>query len=69
METGAIYLENDKNLYDSAATNAGRWFSIFMLGEKRIIGVMITQDKALTVDQLLLIGDIAEEEWSKSNSK
>ena len=25
------------------------------------------QDEALTVDQLLFIGDIAEEDWSKSN--
>ena len=69
LETGAIYLANDKNLYDSAATNAGRWFSIFMLGKKRIIGVMITQDKALTDDPFLLIGGIAEEDWPKSNSE
>ena len=27
------------------------------------------KDEALTVDQLLLIGDIAEEDWSKSNSE
>ena len=26
-----------------------------------------SQDKALTVDQILFIGEIAEEEWSKSN--
>ena len=27
------------------------------------------QDEAMTVDQLLLIGEIAEEDWSKSNSE
>ena len=31
--------------------------------------VVRSQYKALTVDQLLLIGDIAEEDWSKSNSE
>ena len=30
---------------------------------------MRRQDKALTVDQLLLIGEISEEDWSKSNSE
>ena len=27
------------------------------------------QDEALTVDQILLIAEIAEEDWSKSNSE
>ena len=31
------------------------------------MGGEIRQDEALTVDQLLLIGEIAEEDWSKSN--
>ena len=31
--------------------------------------VVRSQDEALTVDQLLLIGYIAEEDWSKSNSE
>ena len=40
-----------------------------MMGEKHIMGVVISQDKQLTVYQLLFIGDIAEEDWSKSNSE
>ena len=31
--------------------------------------VVRSQDKALTVDKLLLIGEISEEDWSKSNSE
>ena len=38
-------------------------------GVKRIMGVVRRQDEALTVDQLLLISGIAEEDWSKSNSE
>ena len=37
--------------------------------ELRRMGVVIRQYKALTVDQLLLVGDIVEEDWSKSNSE
>ena len=33
------------------------------------MGVVIRQDEAPTVDQLLLIGEISEEDWSKSNSE
>ena len=31
--------------------------------------VVRIQDEALTVDKLLLIGDISEEDWSNSNSE
>ena len=31
------------------------------------MGVVRRQDEALKVDQLLLIGDIAEKDWLKSN--
>ena len=31
--------------------------------------VVRSHDEALTVNKLLLIGDISEEEWSKSNSE
>ena len=64
----AIYLANEKRVYESTANTANIWFSIFMMGEKRRMGVMRRQYEALTVDQLLLIGDIAEEDLSKSNS-
>ena len=67
METGAIYSENDKKVYEFTTTTTHRWFSRFMMGEKRRMGVVRSQDEALTVDQLLLIGDMAEDDWSKSN--
>ena len=37
-------------------------------GNRRMV-VVRSQDEALTVDKLLLIGDISEEDWSKSNSE
>ena len=43
-------------MYDSTAPNSSRWFSIFMMGVKRIMGVVRRQEEALTVDQLMLIG-------------
>ena len=60
MEAGAIYFSNDKKVYESTANTARRWFSRFMLGAKRRLGVGRRQEEALTVDQLLLIGEIAE---------
>ena len=39
------------------------------MGEKRRTGVARRQDDALTVNQLLLIGDITEKDWLKSNSE
>ena len=44
-------------------------FSRFMLGEKRSMGVVIRQDEALTIDQILLISDISENDWLNSNSE
>ena len=67
LEAGDIYSENEKKVYESTAPTAGRWFSIFMMGAKRRMGLVRRQGKALTVDQLLLIGEIAEGDWSSSN--
>ena len=69
LVAGAIYSENDKKVYESTATTASIWFSRFILGGKRRMVVVRRQDEALTVYQHLLIGDIAEEDWSKSNSE
>ena len=38
-------------------------------GAKRRMGVVRIQYEALTVDQILFIGENAEEEWSNSNSE
>ena len=63
LEAGAIYSENYKNVYESTAPTASICFSIFMMGAKRRMGVVRRQDEALTVDQLLLIGEISKEDW------
>ena len=69
LEAGAIYSANGKNVYESNYPTSSRWFSRFMLGRKRIMGVVRSQDEALTVDKLLFIGEISKEDWSKSNSE
>ena len=56
-------------MYESNDTNATRWFSIFIMGEKRIMGMVRSKEDVLPVDQLLLVAEIAEEYWSKSNSE
>ena len=69
LEAGAIYSSNYKQVYKSTAPTARRWFSRFMLGKKRRMIVVRSQDEALTVYQLLSIGEIAKEDWSKSISE
>ena len=69
MEAGEIYSANNKKLYESTDPTASRWLSRFMLGTKRMMGVVIRQDEALMVDQLLFIGDSSEEYWLKSRSE
>ena len=39
------------------------WFELHRMG------VVRRQDEALTVDQIMLLGEIAEEDWSKSKSE
>ena len=53
--------------YDSTDPTAIRRFSRFMLGRKRRKGVDRRQDEALKFVQLRVIGEIDEEDWSKSN--
>ena len=50
LEAGTIHSADEKKVYDSTSPTARRCFSIFMLGEKWIMGVMRSQDKTLTVD-------------------
>ena len=59
LEARAICSENDKNVYESTSPIASRWFSRFVMGQKRIMVVVRSQDEALKADQLLLIGDIS----------
>ena len=58
LEWGAIYLSNEKYFYESNNPTAIRWLSRFVMGGKRRMGVVRRQDEALTVDKLILIGEI-----------
>ena len=58
-----------KKLYESTAPTSSRWLSIVMLGANIIMVVVRRQYKVMKVNQLLLIGEITEEDWSKSNSE
>ena len=62
-------MSKDKKVYEYTAPAASIWLSRFILGKKRRMGVARRQDKVLTVDQIILIGNIAEKEWIRSNSK
>ena len=44
LEAGAIYSEIDKKLYESTATTESRLFSRFIMGRKRIMVVVRSQD-------------------------
>ena len=68
-DAGLIHLSNDKKVYEYTAPTASRLFSIFILGGKRKLEVLRKQDKTLTVDNLLFIGNIADKDWVKSNSE
>ena len=67
FSSGAIFSNQDKKSYESTAPTASRWFTRFMLGAKRRMGVIRRQDEALTVRQLMGILDIAEEDWQASS--
>ena len=56
-----------RKVYNSTAPIESRWFSGFMIGTKHRMGVVRRQYKLLMVNQLLLIGEITEEDWSKPN--
>ena len=66
FRAGYIYASYDKKMYESQAPTALKWFSRFMLGTKRRMGVIRKQDKALTVDQLKVIMELGEQDWRKS---
>ena len=68
-KAGEIYSSNDKKVYESTDPTDSRRLSRFMIGRLRRTGVVRRQDEALTVDQLLLIGDIYEKDRVKSNSE
>ena len=68
-DTRSIYSSNQRKVYASTATMESRCFSIFILRTKHRVRVLRYQDKTLTVDQILLIGDISENEWVQSNSE
>ena len=66
FRAGSIYASYDKKMYESQAPTASKWFSRFMLGTKRRMGVIRKQDEALTVDQLNAIMELGEKDWRKS---
>ena len=64
--TGAVFSNQDKKSYETHAPTGNRWFTRFMLGAKRRMGVIRKQDEALTVEQLLGVAELAEMDWQKS---
>ena len=63
---GSIFTSDNKKMYLSDGPGESRWFSAFLLGLKRRIGVIRKQDEPLSIDQLLVALEIAEEIWMES---
>lgn len=62
-EEESIYAADNKKMYATSCPTRSRWFSAFLLGAKKRMGVIRKQDEALTVKQLLALLDIAEQDW------
>ena len=65
----AIYSTHDTKVYSTSSPTASRWFSRFMLGSKRRMGIMRKQNEALTVEQLMAVCELAEKDWRTSQSE
>lgn len=63
----SVFASDEKKLYASHSPLASKWFPRFMLGAKRRMGVIRKQDEALTVQQLLGMLELAEQDWQESN--
>lgn len=65
-EGGSIFASDNRKLYVADGSTRSRWFSSFILGAKRRMGIIRKQDEALTIAQLLLLLEVAEEMWREA---
>ncbi len=62
-DEATIFASDQKKMYATQVLTRCRWFTAFLLGAKKRMGVIRKQDEALTIKQLLLLLEIADEEW------
>ena len=60
----SLYAADNKKMYGTKCVTRSRWFSAFLLGAKRRMGVVRVQDEAITTRQVVGVLEIAEEEWN-----
>jgi len=64
-EEVSIFAADNKKMYETDCITRSRWFSAFMLGAKKRMGVVRKQNEALSSKQLLALLEIAEARWAE----
>ena len=62
-EEVSVFAADNKKMYETDCKTRSRWFSAFLLGAKKRMGVIRKQNEALASKQLLAILEVAEESW------
>ena len=68
-DEGSIFASDHKKMYATQSLTRSRWFTAFLLGAKKRMGVIRKQDEALTIKQLLTLLEIANEEWKAAEGQ
>lgn len=68
-EASSVFASDNRTMHATDCPTRGLWFKSFLLGAKKRMGMLRKQDEALTLPQLLVFLEIAEEEWSNSRDR
>jgi hypothetical protein len=62
----SIFSADNKKMYETECVTRSRWFTAFLLGAKKRMGVTRKQNEALSSKQLLALLEVIEEDWRKT---
>jgi hypothetical protein len=62
----SIFSADNKKMYETECVTRSRWFTAFLLGAKKRMGVTRKQNEALMSSQLLALLEVIEEDWIAS---
>ena len=68
-DKSALFIGSDRKVYTSTSPTSTPWFSRFLLGAKRRMGVHREQNEALSAEQLTAVLNMCERDWAKSRSE
>ena len=68
-DKSALFVGSDRKVYSSTSPTSTPWFSRFLLGAKRRMGVHREQNEALSAEQLTAVLNMCERDWVKSRSE